>query len=33
MAGGSEEYVLYLRYGYTFEDDMGGVGWKGQIRE
>jgi hypothetical protein len=33
MAGGSEEYVVYLGCGYTFEDDQGGVSWKGQIRE
>ena len=28
-----QEYVLYLGYGCTFEDDSGGVGGKGEIRQ
>ena len=33
MAGGPEEYVLYLRCGYTVEDDSGGVGGEREVRE
>ncbi len=31
MAGGSEEYAIYLGCGYTFEDDQGGSTWGGEV--
>jgi len=32
MAGGSEEYVLCVRCGYTFENDYGGAVGEGEVR-
>jgi len=32
MAGRSEEYVLCVRCGYTFENDYGGGAGEGEVR-
>lgn len=32
MAGGPEGHVVYLGCSYSFEDDHGGVAWKGEVR-
>ena len=32
MAGGSEEYVVCISYGYTLEDDSDGVDGEGEVR-
>ena len=33
MAGGPKERVLHPECGYTLEDNRGGIGWKGEIKE